>query len=85
MIVKTLTIRRLDTTIREFRLLHFNLTAARAFFQVAPFSLFLKIERNNNRDTGRHCWRGGRHRQHLCQLITLQFVSQREKLYLLSN
>ena len=48
MIVKTLTIRRLDTTIREFRLLHFNLTAARAFFQVAPFSLFLKIERNNN-------------------------------------
>ena len=46
MIVKTLTIRRLDTTIREFRLLHFNLTAARAFFQVAPFSLFPKIERN---------------------------------------
>merc|ERR1719342_564057 len=30
---QTLTIRRLDTTIREFRLLHYNLTAARAFFQ----------------------------------------------------
>ena len=29
--------RRLDTTIREFRLLHYNLTAARAFFQVAFF------------------------------------------------
>ena len=26
--------RRLDTSIREFRLLHYNLTAARAFFQV---------------------------------------------------
>ena len=27
-------LRRLDTSIREFRLLHYNLTAARAFFQV---------------------------------------------------
>ena len=39
--VVTILIRRLDTTIREFRLLHYNLTAARAFFQVALFSMKL--------------------------------------------
>ena len=34
-------LRRLDITIREFRLLHYNLTAARAFFQVISTFIFV--------------------------------------------
>ena len=49
-------LRRLDTSIREFRLLHYNLTAARAFFQVIIIFnskskfVFIKVEGDTGGD-----------------------------------